>query len=47
MQDKIKTEISVIKLWNTRDIDEKDIFTKMKDIFNIKKQEIIWLVRHD
>ena len=47
LQDKIKTEISVIKLWNTRDIDEKDIFTKMKDIFNIKKQEIIWLVRHD
>lgn len=45
LQDKIKDDIKVIKLWNSRDIDWDDMLNKMKVSFNQHKDELIELTR--
>lgn len=40
LQDKIKDDISVIKLWTSRDIDSDDMLEKMKNSFNKHKDEL-------
>lgn len=47
LQDKFKTEISVIKLWKSRDIDSEDILEKMIETFNNNKDELINLTEYE
>ncbi len=47
LQDKFKTEITVVKLWKSREIDEDDIFNKMKDSFNTNKDELHKLTQYE
>jgi len=43
LQDKIKDDVTVIKLGNSRDIDSDDMLEKMKNSFTQNKDELIEL----
>lgn len=47
LRDKMKTEITVTKLWNSRDLNSEDIFEKMRNIFNSNKEDLINLIAYE
>ncbi len=47
LQDKMKTDVTVVNLGNSRDIDSVDIFKKMRDIFNSNKEDLIELSKYE